>query len=92
MSISSLIPQLADPATSPDKTAVYYPIQFRIVDTGSLSSPAKIGYKFPESEAMRLLSGTAPFTIFEVSSNVAATDILIDVQWSVLNTATPTPD
>jgi len=88
---SSLVPQLADPAT-PGNAVVFYPILKKLSDIGSQSKPARVSYTWPLSQSDVPVTQQANFTVCTISSNVKATDVYIHLHWSTTDVGVPTPD
>lgn len=89
--ISSLVPQLGDPAT-PGNAIVHYPVLKKLTDTGSVSRPARVSYTWPLSQREIPLSKNSNFTVVTFASNVKETDVFFHVQWSTTDVAPPVPE
>lgn len=89
--ISSLVPQLGDPAT-PGNAIVHYPVLKKLTDTGSVSHPARVSYTWPLSQRNIPLSKNSNFTVVTFASNVRETDVFFHVHWSTADVSPPVPD
>jgi len=89
--ISSLVPQLGDPAT-PGNAIVHYPVLKKLTDTGSVSRPARVSYTWPLSQREIPLSKNSNFTVVTFASNVKETDVYFHVHWSTADVSPPVPD
>jgi len=88
--ISSLVPQVGDPAT-PGNAIVSYPIIKSLTDTGSVSTPARVSYSWPLSQRDIPLNKNSNFTVGTFSSNTKDSDVFFHVQWSTTDVADPLP-
>lgn len=90
MQLSSLVPQLYDPATA-GNAVVHYPIIKDLTDTGSVSHPARVSYTYPLSQRDMPLTQNSDFTVGTFSANTRDSDVFFHVQWSTTDVAAPVP-
>jgi len=86
LQLSSIVPQLGDPATA-GNAIVHYPILKDLSDVGSRSKPARVSYTYPLSMRDTPLNLNSNFTLGSVFSNTTDVDVFIHVQWSTTDVA-----
>lgn len=85
--LSSIVPQLGDPATA-GNAIVHYPVLKDMSDVGSRSKPARVSYTYPLSMRDTPLNMNSNFTLGSVFSNTRDVDVFVHVQWSTTDVAT----
>jgi hypothetical protein len=88
LDIGTVFTPVGDPAT-PGPAEVFYGKRKVIRDNGSLSSPARLGWKWSLADSDMPLNYNTIFSLVEVAGNLDNATLRFYIQWSITGVADP---
>jgi hypothetical protein len=88
--VASLTPTLSDDAQSANNQ-VHYPFEYQFKDFGTISRPAKFGYKWSMMDSEQPLFASSNFIVGVFASNAQNSTIHLNLEWSTLDVVPPVP-
>jgi len=88
--IASLTPTISDDVQFTN-SVVHYPFEYQFKDFGTISRPAKFGYKWSMTDSQQPLFASSNFIVAVVASNSVNSTLHLNLSWSTLDVAPPVP-
>lgn len=91
LEVSALSPTVSDDLQPTAPRAVYYGLQAKLVDTGTIQRPAAVGWRYSLADQSVNIYASQQMTICEYSAGGGGyLRILVNISYSFVGTSTPT--